>query len=113
MVTSRCRLLSFQWSIQNPTVDAVHREEVLPVNLADLVNADDVWMAQSSGRLRFLVKTADVILRGQSVHQDHLDGDDAVEVGLASSKDDAHASAAEFFQKFEPSELTRGHRFSL
>ena len=75
-------------------LDEAHREVVLSVVLADLVNGDDAVMIEIGSRLGFNVETADIGLVRELARQDHLQRDPAVERLLSGLKDDAHASAA-------------------
>ena len=74
---------------------------MLPVEQADFVHGDDVGMLQPAGRLNFGAgSAAGRLALARSAGQDHLEGDDAVELDLPGLVDDAHAAAAEFVEQF-------------
>ena len=71
------------------------RDEVLPaVELADVMNRDDVRMIQRGRRLRFPLEAAPFGGRRELGGQ-KLDRDRAIQPGVVSQVDDAHAAFAE------------------
>ena len=97
-----CNSLGEAW-----TVDVFHGEKILAVELADLVDVDDIRVSQSSGGLGFDLKTADQLGRSQMAGQNHLHGDGAIESFLPSFVDHAHAAAADLADQFVGSEIAR------
>ena len=100
------------WSLLDPfgealAGDVLHREEVLAVKLADVVDVDDVRVSQSGGGLGFGLKAADQLGRSEVAGQDHLDGHRAVEPFLPGLVDDAHAAAADLADQLVRAEIAR------
>ena len=78
--------------------DALHRNEVNALGLADVVYGDDVGMVQRRSRLRFLHEAlfafgVSDLLRGQD-----FDGDKAVKVSVTGFVDDTHPALTKFFE---------------
>ncbi len=72
--------------------------------LADLINLDDVRVLQLGDDLGFLVKAKAFIAAGMGRVEDHLEGDDPIELQVFGLVDDAHTAAAEFTE-----DLVTGH----
>ena len=85
--------------------DVFHREVVLAVVLADVVDLRDVGMPQAGGGPGLDLEAADVFRRRQVRGQDHLDGHGAVEGLLPRLVDHAHAAPADFFQELVGAEV--------
>src|SRR5262249_28733756 len=70
-----------------------------PVQLDDVVNGHDVGVGQTSGGRRLLIDAPPqigVLLRRKpEITADRLDGDQAVELGIAGLVDDPHGAAPE------------------
>ena len=65
---------------QAPALDEIHAEIVLTVVLADFVDGDDVGVLQASGGLGLQAEAIVVGGTGQLAGEDHLEGDDAIEL---------------------------------
>ena len=91
---------------QTCSVDEIHRKIMLPVDLADFVDADDLRMPQAAGRPSFAVKALHVVHGRQMVRQNHLERHDAVKIALPRSVDDSHPAAADFFEQFVFTEVS-------
>src|SRR5688572_23365047 len=85
---------------QRPTLNEVHREVMVPIKLAGLVNANDIRVLQVCGGLRFAAEAEHLLFAGKLPRQDHLQRDDAVEADLSRAIDHAHPAAGYFFQQF-------------
>ena len=79
----------------------------MAVELADVVDVDDVRVPQPGGGLRFGLKAADQLGRSQMAGQDHLDGHRAVEPLLPGLVDHAHAAAADLADQLVRPEIAR------
>ena len=84
--------------------DEFQREERPAVGLADFVDLDDVGVVEAGDDLRFGEETGVFRRSVAAIVQDHLEGDDAVELELAGLVDDAHAAAAQLAK-----DLIAGH----
>ncbi len=72
------------------------REEGQAVVFADLVDLDDVGMLQAGDRFGLGPEALQLLAARDGAAQDHLEGDQAFELGLLGLVDDAHAAAAQF-----------------
>lgn len=82
--------------VQRGPVDQLHREEHAPVVDADVVDGDDVGVAQTRHRLRLAQQACRarlVVVRRTIVHE--LQGDCAVELGIVGAVHDAHRPRAQ------------------
>ena len=73
-------------------LDKVHREKRLAVHLADLVDGDDAGVMEMRRGLGLALEAFDDFGAGPLAEQEHLEGDDPVELRLPGAKDDAHAA---------------------
>src|SRR5450631_1432946 len=104
------------------TLDELHGDErhtrasVLRVRqgfLTVVVDRNDIWMAQSSGRLRFTLQTGQirVCLRSCKEFADQcLQGNATVNEGIVSLVDDAHAAAPDLATDLVFSQFLRQRR---
>ena len=76
-------------------LDEAHREVMLALVLADLVDRHDARMVEVGGRLGLGVEPLDVGLVGELAGEDHLERDGPVEAHLPGLEDDAHAAAGD------------------
>ena len=91
--------------VQALAVDEGHREVVLAVVLADLVDRHDVGMVEVGRRLGFAVEPLHVLVRGELPGEDHLQGDRPVQLDLPGLVDHAHAAAGDLALDFVVAEL--------
>jgi hypothetical protein len=80
---------------QAAAVEVLQREERETVVLADLVDLHNVGMVQPGHRLGLGAEAGQVFRLGLGAGQDHLQGDEALELRLPRLVDHAHAAAAE------------------
>jgi hypothetical protein len=76
------------------------REEGEACVLADLEDLHDVGMLQTGDRLRLDAEAFQLGSAGVAARQDHLQGDDAIELEMPSLVNNAHAAAAQFGEHF-------------
>jgi hypothetical protein len=88
-------------------VDEVHRDEVAVAVGADLVDGDDVGVAELRGGGR-LADEADGVARVVEPLLDDLDGDGALEGGVDGLVDGAHAAARELALDVVAADAERG-----
>src|SRR3989442_14858137 len=86
----------------------VHREVRLALLLARLVNADDVRMLQPRRRLHLHAKSQRLFPAGELARENHLYGDDAIQLSLPRLEDDAHSAPRDFLQQFVVAKVTIG-----
>jgi hypothetical protein len=78
--------------------DVAHRVIMVTFALAHLVDAHEVFVLQTGGRLGFGAKAADALLPArrrqvlQAIRADHLDGDKPIGAALPGAIDHAHAA---------------------
>jgi hypothetical protein len=110
----RQRVFAHQFG-QAAALDVIHREVVLPLLLADLVDGDDVGVLEAGGGPGFLLEAAHVGFVGELPAQDHLQGDDAVEADLPRLEHHPHAAAGDLLQQLVVAEVAGGvqHRHGL
>ena len=99
------RTLRGQWTIphdlgQRPTGHIVHREEVLAVVFADLVDGHNVRMLQTRNGLGFGLKAFDFGGSGQQARLDHLQRHRSVQADLARLVHHPHAATSEQLEQF-------------
>ena len=73
----------------------LHRDEPVPVGLADVVDGDDVRVIEAGGRLRFLHEALASVGVPDLVASEHLQGDEAVQPRVPGLVDGAHAPLAQ------------------
>ena len=91
-------------------VDVAHREVVLALVLADLVDRHDAGVVEVAGGLGLGVEPLDVGLAGELPGQDHLQGHEAVEAHLPGLVDDAHAAAGDLAEDLVVAEVANACR---
>jgi hypothetical protein len=96
---------AFQLVGDAATFRQLHREERLPLALADLEDLYDVRVLQPGDGPRLRLEAGQPRLAGvAAVRAHHLEGDDAVEADLPGLVDDAHAALTQFLNN-----LVTGH----
>ena len=73
-----------------------HREVLLALVLADLVDRHDVGMVEIGGRLGLGAEALDVARRGERAAEDHLESDDPIERRLPGLVDDCPCRRGRF-----------------
>jgi hypothetical protein len=81
---------------------------MLPIRLADVIQGADVGVVQSRYGLRFALEAGAAIRVGAELGRQHLDGDAAVEAGVAGLEDPAHSTLADDRLKFVGAEAGAG-----
>src|SRR5437879_3254365 len=81
--------------VERFTGDKLHGYEINTVSLVDVVDVNDVGMTQSRCGLGFLNKPLFAGRIGDLFRRQDLDGNEAVEVGVAGFIDDTHPTRAE------------------
>ncbi len=76
-------------------VDVLHREEVLPVDVADVVDAAHVRMRDLPGEPDFLMEAGQPVGAVHDLPRQELESDGLPELQVFGSIDFAHAAAAE------------------
>ena len=79
-------------------LEQLQRHERQAVDLADVVDLDDVGMAEPGDGLGLDAEPGEVIGPGLAAAEDHLQGDQAVQAPLAGLVDDAHPPLAQLLQ---------------
>ena len=74
--------------------DQLRDDERAAVQLAEVVNDDDVRMVETRSRLRFLPEPPQSISVGREILRDEFDGHTAIEFLVVRRVDDSHASPA-------------------
>jgi hypothetical protein len=80
---------------QSSSLDKLHREVRPTGQVADIVDLYDVRMPQCRHRLGLAPETPQFLRIGVSAGEQHLDGDDALELEVLGLEDDAYAAPAE------------------
>ena len=99
------RLLRGQWPVAHElgqvlALDVIHREEMVPVMHADLMDGDDIGMLERRRRRRFHPKTTDELARGKLAANDQLQRHLPSEAALTRAIDDAHSAPGNFIEQF-------------
>ena len=81
------------------------------VDFPGVEGRDDARVVELADRLHFALESGDGLGVVHPLFGDHLQGDDAVELGVQGLVDRAHAALAEFLQKAILAERTQGERF--
>ena len=66
--------------------------------LAFLVDLDDVRMPETGDKFRLTIETSAFLLPRMLAGQEHLQGDDTVEIDLPGLLDHSHAAMTKFFE---------------
>ena len=83
--------------LQGYAIQKLHGDEGLAVLLADIVNRTDVGVIQSGGGLGFALKTAERLGIASDFVGKEFQSDEAVQAGVLSLVNHAHAAATELF----------------
>src|SRR6185503_14306036 len=84
--------------------DVIHREVMMTIPLAGLVNADNVWMLKVSGGLGFAAEPKHFLFARELPRENHLQRDDSIQRNLSRAIDDAHATASNLLKQFKVTE---------
>ena len=93
---------------QIPSLDVIHREEVLVFVNADLVNGHDVRVLKNGRCRRFAAKALHEFFRGELAGENHFQRDIASETHLPCFIDNAHAAPGNFFDQLIIAEVANG-----
>ncbi len=91
-------------------LDVFHGEIVLAMDLARFINLNDVGVLDAGRRTRLGVKAQHMRRRSQAAAEDHLDGNQPVEVLLPCLVDHPHAASAQFAQQLVLPKIRKGAR---
>lgn len=83
--------------LQRTPLDIFHGDEQQVARYIDLVDGDNVGVAQSGRGLGFLYEARLPFRNGRGLLRKHLDGDQTVQAVVTGFVDRAHASFAQFF----------------
>ena len=81
--------------VQRAAGDVLHHDEVDARVGPDVVDRDDARVVQRAGRPGFLDEALPAVGIGHLVVRQDLDGDEAIEMGVARLVDDAHPAFAQ------------------
>src|SRR2546429_1839600 len=99
------------------SLDVIHREVVLAVVDAHVVNGDDVRVPEVSRSRDLALEPLNDLLACEPLGQNHLYRDDALEIEMPRAIDHAHPAAGNLFEKLVvgevPNLLIFAFRFSL
>src|SRR4029078_13188063 len=84
-------------AVERRALHELHREEVLPLVDAALVDRRDTRVRERGGKLRLAEEPLEILMRLDAA--DELEGDDAAEVALPRLQHDAHATRAELAEQ--------------
>ncbi len=84
------------------TVDELECDVELPARVADLVDTDDVWMAELGQRAAFAQQ---LLVDGAAARAQHLERDLAIELRVVRGVHDAGRALADLVEDDEPIEL--------
>ncbi len=93
-----------QWPLANQLsevlpLDIIHREEMVPVMDADIMDGNDIGVLERRCRRRFRPKTMDELARGKLAAEDQLERNRSSEVALTRAIDNAHAAPGNFIEQ--------------
>src|SRR5438105_14388112 len=77
------------------------------VALTGLVDGNDVWMVEMSGRFGFGVKPLDGSWGSQVLGRNHLEGDEPIQAHLTRLIDHAHAASTDLTQQLVIAKVTK------
>ena len=79
--------------------DVFHGDVFAPLLLADVVNADDIVVAQAAGGARFLAEAAHGLHVAREVLGQDLEGHDLIQFVVVRAVNDAHCAASDFLEQ--------------
>src|SRR5262249_28070883 len=94
--------------LQESALDVLHRDEVEPLERADLVDRDDVRMIQRGRSARFPGQPRPAVVVARDHPGDNFQGHGTLELLVETLVDLAHAAPAEQLQDLEVAELSSG-----
>jgi hypothetical protein len=83
--------------LESMAFEAFHDDEWVAIHFADFMDSADVGMIQRGGGLGFALETLKRLLFSYDVVRKELQGNETAQPGIFGFVNDAHASAAEFF----------------
>ncbi len=90
--------------------DEIHREVVLAFVFTDVVDGDDVRVAQAGRSFGLGAEAFHKRVAGEAPKEQHLHGNDAVQRDLPGAINDAHTPARDFVEQFVVSERPQAWR---
>jgi hypothetical protein len=96
-IFERKRLVAYG-VLQSVAFEAFHDDERVTVYFADFMDGADIGMIQRGGGLSFALETQKSLLIPRDVVREKFQRDKPAKLGVFGFVDDAHASAAEFFE---------------
>src|SRR5439155_20206072 len=87
------------------SLDVIHREVMLAVVDAHVVNGDDVRVPEESRSRDLALEPSNDLLTCEPLGQNHLYCDDALEIEMPRAIDHAHPAAGNLFEKFVIAEV--------
>ena len=96
-------------SVERTARDKLHRDEVRAISLRNLMNRDDIRMAERRGRPRLLHKAPPPLRIRHLARQQQLERHEPVELRIARLVDHAHAALSQLFEHLEVGERAPGH----
>ena len=100
-----CRFFVRQWVTANQfgqilSLDIIHREEMVPVMNADIVDGDDIGMLERRRCRRFRPKAMDELARGKLAAKDQLQRHRSSKAALTRTINNAHSAPGNFIEQF-------------
>ena len=99
---------AFQFLGKAASIDVFERQKGGSVVLVDLMNLHDIGMLQVSDGLGLGSETHRLDRPGVGAAQNHLQGDDTIELHLPGFIDDSHAASPQFLQHLVSGNLQSG-----
>ena len=81
-------------------VDKLHRNEVHPLDLAELIDRHDIRVVQGRRGMRFVAKSGDLRVGAQAAVPDRLECDDSIQTDLSRFVDDSHSALRDLGEEF-------------
>jgi len=95
-------------AVERLSVDQRHREVVLPLELAHVIDGDDVRVRDLRGRARLHEEALDLLVGTVLAAGEDLEGDDAVQLRVDRPVDDPHPPLAELSEELVLGEFRQG-----
>jgi hypothetical protein len=99
--------------MERAPVDVFHGNKMEPFVLANVIDSNDCWMAQSCGCACFSLKAPHEFWVEAELGSHHFEGHHTTKAGIDGPIDTGHAAAADLFQNLKVAEVPSdkvGHR---